>query len=144
MDKKTFSQYESQSVNRIRELIATRCNGSQQEFADRTHISKASISQYVNGRNTPSNLTAQKIADAFMVDPAWVQGFDVPMKEQTYYTNPETAAKAQELFDRPEMRILFDAAQDAKPEDLRKAAEYLEFLKWGGKQIEYEAHRGAE
>lgn len=66
------------------------------------------------------------------------------MKEQTYYTNPETAAKAQELFDRPEMRILFDAAQDAKPEDLRKAAEYLEFLKWGGKQIEYEAHRGAE
>ena len=92
MDKKTFSQYESQSVNRIRELIATRCNGSQQEFADRTHISKASISQYVNGRNTPSNLTAQKIADAFMVDPAWVQGFDVPMKEQTYYTNPETAA----------------------------------------------------
>lgn len=42
-------------------------------------LNKASVSQYVNGKNTPSNITAAKIAQVFGVDPAWVNGFDVPM-----------------------------------------------------------------
>jgi hypothetical protein len=36
---------------------------------------------------------------------------------------------AQEVFDNPDLRILFDAARDAKPEDLRLAAEMLRKFK---------------
>lgn len=52
---------------------------SQQEMANRTGINKASISQYVNGKNVPSCMTADKIAQVFDVNPAWVMGFDVTM-----------------------------------------------------------------
>ena len=47
----------------------------------------------------------------------------------SYYLNPDTARKAQELFEQPGMRILFDAARDSTPEDLQMAAELLERLK---------------
>ena len=46
-----------------------------------------------------------------------------------YYINPETAQKAQELFENPDMRILFDAARDSSPDDLQMAADLLSRLK---------------
>jgi len=52
-----------------------------------------------------------------------------PKQDQQYYLNPETAQMAQELFDNPNMRILFDAARDCKPEDLQMAAEMLSRFK---------------
>jgi len=48
---------------------------------------------------------------------------------QKYYFDDETAEKAQELFENPNMRILFDAARDSKPEDLQMAADLLARLK---------------
>ena len=76
MDKKmTLSEYEEIARHRIQHLIDKYCYGSQQVFADRTGINKASVSQYVNGRNTPSSVTAEKIAKAFGCAPEWVMGF---------------------------------------------------------------------
>lgn len=76
MDKKmTLSEYEEIARHRIQHLIDKYCYGSQQVFADRTGINKASVSQYVNGKNTPSSVTAEKIAKAFGCAPEWVMGF---------------------------------------------------------------------
>ena len=52
------------------------------------------------------------------------------MKDE-YYLNKETAEIAQELFNNPDLRVLFDAARDAKPENLRLAAEMLRRFKGG-------------
>ena len=46
-----------------------------------------------------------------------------------YYFDPETAKKAQELFENKDMRMLFEAAQGASPEDLQMAATLLAKLK---------------
>lgn len=46
-----------------------------------------------------------------------------------YYFSDETAEAAQELFDDPDLRVLFDAAKDSRPEDLRLAADMLRRLK---------------
>lgn len=48
---------------------------------------------------------------------------------EKYYLNDETAAMAQELFENPELRVLFDAARDADPEDLKTAYDILIALK---------------
>ena len=131
--KNDFNKYEQQAMERINSLIAEECGGSQQRFSEKTGINKGSISQYTNGKNVPSNFTAKKIADAFNLNPAWVMGFDVPMKpkaEQTnYYVDNETAQIAQEIFDNKDLRILFDAAKDAKPQDLKMAADMLKRFK---------------
>ena len=90
--KNDMTKYESQSRNRINYLISEYCGGSQQQFADKTKINKASISQYVNGRNVPSNITAGKIADTFNINPAWLMGFDVPMERDAAPASPEPVA----------------------------------------------------
>lgn len=46
-----------------------------------------------------------------------------------YYINPETAAVAQQIFENKELRLLFDAAADATPEDLQLVHQMLLALK---------------
>lgn len=49
--------------------------------------------------------------------------------EQTsYYLDPETAQLAQELYQRPEMKVLFDASRKATKEDIEAVAELLKKL----------------
>lgn len=87
--KKKYEQtrFDRQAQERIKQIIDSYFNGSQQELAERCNIHKASVSQYVNGKNVPSNLTAKKICDPLGVNPAWLMGFDVPMFE------PQTLGK---------------------------------------------------
>ena len=53
-----------------------------QELADKTGISKASISQYVNGSHCPSNDKAQMLSEVLRVNPLWLMGFEVPMENK--------------------------------------------------------------
>lgn len=73
--KKSLTEYEMISRHRIKSLINSKCGGSQREFAQKTGLNYGSVSQYVNGKNTPSNISAEKIARAFDVSAEWVMGF---------------------------------------------------------------------
>lgn len=46
-----------------------------------------------------------------------------------YYLNDETAKMAQALFENRDLRVLFDAARDASPEDLKTTYDMLMALK---------------
>lgn len=48
---------------------------------------------------------------------------------ETYYLNEETSKMAQSIFENKELRMLFDAAQDASPEDLETVHSMLLALK---------------
>lgn len=50
-------------------------------------------------------------------------------QEQSYYTNSETAKIAQEIYENKDLSLLFDAARDAKPEDLQTVHTMLLALK---------------
>ena len=78
MEKKhLLSPYEKQVRQRIIEIINNFCDGSQRKFVDKTGINKGSVSQYVNGKNTPSWPNAERIAAAFGIDVAWVMAIDI-------------------------------------------------------------------
>lgn len=62
-------------AKRITEAMAEK-NLRAQDIVNLTGINKASISQYVNGTNCPSNLTASKLAKILDVSPMWLMGFD--------------------------------------------------------------------
>ena len=76
MNKKKLSPWEKIIIKRVRELIDTRCEGSQKKFVDKTGLNKGSVSQYVNGKNIPSWENAEKIAAAFNIDVEWVMAVD--------------------------------------------------------------------
>lgn len=131
--KRDPNKYERASQERIKYLINTKCNGSQQEFADRVGIGKSSVSQYVKGTNFPSNIRAGQIAEAFGVNPAWVMGFDGPMvddlvepTEANYYLDPEVAEMVQDLHDNHNLRIIFDATRKASKEDIQFIIDMLD------------------
>lgn len=118
------------TANRLKQAM-NKINISAQELADKSGVSKASISQYVNGSHKPSNISAPKLAKVLMVNAMWLMGFDIDdeNKQPSYYMDPETAKKAQEIFENKELSLLFDAARDASPEDIQTVHTLLLALK---------------
>ena len=100
----------------------------QEELSRRTGVGKASISQYVNGKNTPSNLTALQICTPFHINPAWLMGFDVPMKTFASSSSSERALTCNE-------EALIDKYRELNGEGQEKVLDYATDLIAGGRYI---------
>lgn len=88
-------------------------------------FSRGSIGKMKVGRK-PSADRMNAIADYFGVTVDYLLTGET---SEGYYINPETAKAAQEIFENKELSILFDAARDASPEDLRAVHAMLLALK---------------
>lgn len=95
--------------------------------AKETGIATATLTDWKKGRYFPKQDKIKKIAEYFCVD--WEDFYAEEAVEPRYYIDNDTAEKAQELFQNKDMRILFDAARDSRPEDLQMAADLLRRLK---------------
>lgn len=91
-----------------------------------TGIKSATFSSWKNGDYEPKNDKLQLIADYFGVPLEYLTTGEI---REGYYLNPETAEVAQEIFENKELRLLFDAAKDASPEDLQTVHQMLLALK---------------
>lgn len=91
---------------------------------------RGSIGKLKKGGSTSTD-RLQALAEYFQVSADFL--LEVPNSGQEndtgWYINKETAKAAQEAFEDPNMRILFDAARGGRPEDIQMAAEMLERLK---------------
>lgn len=94
-----------------------------------TGLTTSTISNWKAGRYTPKADKLQKIADFFGVSIEFLMGAEEKEESSIYYTNEETAAIAQDIFENKELRLLFDAARDAEPEDLTAVHSMLLALK---------------
>lgn len=68
-----------------------------------------------------------EIAKYFAVSMEFLMGEEE--NERTYYFNEETREMAQTIFEHKELRMLFDTARDADPEDLQAVHTMLLALK---------------
>lgn len=114
--------------------LRTSCGLTQNEMADRLGVSKSTISMYENGNREPDFDTLERIADFFNVDIDYLLGRTdktsiLPETVGHYYVNTETAEMAQQIFENKDLRVLFDAAKDADPEDLQTVHSMLLALK---------------
>ena len=76
---------------------------------------------------TPERL--QKLADYFHVTVDFLMTGEEKKQSTGYYFNEDTAAIAQEIFENKELRMLFDASRNAKPEDLMTVRDMMLALK---------------
>ena len=81
------------------------------------------------GNSTPNAAKIQKIADFFDVTVDYLLTGKKHTAGETHYSDPETAQMAQKIFENRELRMLFDASQNAKAEDLKLAHDMLLALK---------------
>jgi transcriptional regulator with XRE-family HTH domain len=111
--------------DRLRELRTSR-GLTQDDFAKATGLTRSAISMYESGKREPNFEVLEMIADFFNVDMNYLLGKN---ENSTYYLNPETARIAQEIKDTPGQRVLFDAARDLSPEDIKVVMAVIEGLK---------------
>lgn len=120
---------------RLKELRTQR-KLSQQELADKINLTKQTISQYERGVREPDYENLSALCDVFNVSTDYMLGKDdVTMRLldadgikaiDAYYTNPETARLAQEMFEDPQMRSLYHMKRNMEPE---KFAAHYDMLK---------------
>lgn len=94
-----------------------------------TGIGQSTMSNWKSRRNMISGKNAQLIADYFNVSVDYLMTGEEKEGDKKYYLNDETAAMAQSIFENKELRMLFDAARDAEPEDLQAVHSMLLALK---------------
>ena len=114
---------------RIQELCR-KAGISMNQLEEELGFGKGYISKL--GKSTPNTLKIQKIANRFGVSVDCLMNGDGESEEDAapkYYLNDETAAIAQSIFENKELRLLFDAAKDAPPEDLSTVHAMLLALK---------------
>ena len=135
-------------ADRIRQL-RERLGMTQDELAERLgYNGKSSISKIETSGNDITLKKISRIAPALHTSEAYLMGWtddpdpkavthlqvgDCEPEEITlhdeYYTDAQTAMFAQQLLENKEMRMLFDAAKNSKPEDLTMVTEMLKRLK---------------
>lgn len=124
----------------IQDLIYTRrkqLNLTLEEVANHVGVSKSTVKKWETG--FIKNMRRDKVAllaEVLKIPPtSLLTDENVNSEHEHYYIDPEAAKMAQELYDNPGMRILFDAAKNVSPEDLKVAAELISRMK---KKEEYE------
>lgn len=98
--------------------LRKRAGWSQTELAKRLGVSKSAISMWENGNRAPDPEMMEAIADLFNVDMNFLYGKS-GSEDDTYYTDPETARLAQEMFEDPQMRSLFHMKRNMEPEKFK-------------------------
>lgn len=84
---------------RLKQLIDSKCGGSQQRLAELCGVRKNSVSQWVNGVTAPGNISAVKISRVFGVDPLWVMGEpDAPMYKTNISQSVEMTDHEEDIF----------------------------------------------
>ena len=104
-------------------------NMTQADLAEYMNVSTASISNWSTGNKIPRMDKVDKLCELFDINRSdLIEDKDTEHK-QSYYLNPETSRIAQKIYDNKELSVLFDAAQDAEPEDVQALHGMLMALK---------------
>ena len=104
-------------------------NKNQADLINDLGFNKSSVSTWCNGTRLPRMDKVDILAKYFYINRSdLIEDKDTEHK-QSYYLNPETSRIAQKIYDNKELSVLFDAAQDAEPEDLQALHGMLMALK---------------
>lgn len=100
---------------------------TQAELSKKLGVGTTSVYNWCNGIKTPRMDKIDAMCEIFHCKRSDLME-DRP-DSSGYYINEETAQMAQEIFENKELRLLFSAARDASPEDLKTTHSLLLALK---------------
>lgn len=104
-------------------------NMTQVELSKKLGVGTTSVYNWCNGVKSPRMDKVDAMCKLFGCRRSDLMEDETNDKTTGYYLNDETAQVAQEIFENKDLRVLFDAARDAKPEDLRTTYDMLMALK---------------
>ena len=123
----------------LRRIFATNLNYylqlngfNQADLARHMHVSTATTAKWCTGQTMPRIDKIQSICNWLGIEKAALleSQTDQPRdtKKAVYYSDPETARLAQEMFDDPEMRALFHMKRNMRPEQFQAHYDMMKSL----------------
>lgn len=111
------------------QLLLDRNQITQAELSNILGVSPSTVNKWLFKKSVPRMGIIEKLSAYFGVPKSYFLENDADMEKQRYYLNPETARLAQEVYDNPDLRILFDASRHLTPEDIRFVVEMVKKMK---------------
>ena len=74
--------------DRLKEALKVN-NMTQSKLSEISGINTSTISEYIKGKYDPSRSRIFEFSEILKVNPVWLMGFDVPMKEEKLEKEPE-------------------------------------------------------
>lgn len=92
-----------------------------------TGIRSSLFTDWKTGRSAPKTDKLKKIADYFNVSLDYLMtGVDPITEENTpYYTDPEVREIANDIYENPDLRVLFDASRTMSKEDIEMVTDIV-------------------
>ena len=101
----------------------------QKDIAKDLGFAPTTFNTWCMGKIIPSMGKVQSIADYFGIGKTDLLDDKSKKQDNGYYINNETAEIAEKMRTNSDLKVLFDAAKDAKPEDLQATYNILLALK---------------
>ena len=111
--------------SRLKELRDSK-SMTQSQLAEVLGVSQQAVGKWERETASPNDEMLKKIAAIFFTTIDYLLGYD---DAPSYYTDPETAALAEQIKNNPGGRVLFDAGKDLKPESIKEVMKFIEYQK---------------
>ncbi len=109
--------------DKLQELLDKR-QRNVNDLSKATGVAASTIYSIIRRNNTKADLDVlQAIADELCVTLDYFS--DSSSRQAGYYLDEEAAKIAQEIYDNPDLRILFDTTRKVKPSDLKLIADMV-------------------
>lgn len=79
--------------------------------------------------SSPSLEILNKLSNYFGVSVDYLMNGEESNNSDKYYLNEETSQIAQEIFENPDMKMLFDTTRNCSPEDMKKVISMVKAFK---------------
>ena len=100
---------------------------TQREVADAISVSPQTFNTWVKGIALPRMGKVQALADYFNIPKSAL--IEEQPENDGHYVDPDTIALAQELYQNPEMHMLFDAVRTSSASDLKNFYDMIMLMK---------------
>ena len=126
MSEDTFKKIFSTNLKYYLEIN----NKTQVDLVNDLGFDKSTVPTWVNGTRLPRMDKVDMLSKYFNINRSdLIEEKSDSQNESTYYTNDETREIAQEIYENPDLRSLFDVAKDIPADRLKAHIEFMKNLK---------------
>lgn len=124
MSEKEFNEVFAKNLNYFLELN----NKSQQDLANYIGVSAATVSNWCKAIKSPRMNKVDMMCTYFKLKRSDLMEDRSDKQEDNYYINEETREIAQEIYDNPDLKSLFDMSRNMSPERLKAHLQFMQNL----------------
>lgn len=123
-----------EDIVKTQEIFAKKLRGlldenkiNQSKLAEMLQVSESTVGKWLLKKALPRMGIIEKLSSIFNCPKSYL--LEENETRRSYYLNPEAAKMAQEIYDNPQYKVLFDATKKLKPESIKEVMKFIDYQK---------------